>query len=179
MYLPDPLFALVLSHLTDGRPAERVLTRFDRSRPVKGWQPGWGPAWADGLLHRPGRDWGAVRRLIDTAVHLRLRTELAGDWHYFCLLCMPQDTNRVLRCLLGHWPAPPGIIQPHQLPVPDAFQKLVYNYGAVDETQVLIINATDVAMTGAETFPDDTTIFMMHECYTRGCPIPPCTTFII
>jgi hypothetical protein len=181
MYIPEPLFVLVLAYVTDGQPARRVLTHFDRARPVRGWQLAWGPAWAGGLLNRPGRDWGAVRRLIDTAVHLYIKRGWAGwkDAHSFMVACMPRDTNRALRCMLGTWPAPPGVDQPRQLPVPDPFQKLIYNYGNCDEVQVVICDF-DVADIAARRDPDNTTVFVMNECCTRGCRLlPPCTTFII
>jgi hypothetical protein len=59
MYLPDPLFELVLGYLTDGQPARRVLLRSE-------------PALGRAL----GRDWGETRRVVEIVAYtLRRETQ--------------------------------------------------------------------------------------------------------
>lgn len=63
VYLPEPLFALVLAHLTDGEPTRRILRRS-------------GPALGRAL----GRDWGETRRLVDIVAYtLRRKSQHKGN----------------------------------------------------------------------------------------------------
>jgi hypothetical protein len=186
MYLPEPVFGLLLSYVTDGDPARRLLTHFDPAQPVRGWKPAWSgglpsrPVWGGRQLTRPGRDWGAIRRFIDVTVHLYLRDGgglAPSAKQYFTVACSARDVEPVIRCLEGHWPAPQGVAQPTLGVMP--FGRLVYNYGAgEDEVQVVIIDHITASM-GAGRPPGWETVFLMEECSATWDPSYACTTIFI
>lgn len=158
MYIPDPLFALVISYLADGDPAPRVLAGFDRTRRVRSWKPGKGTGHAREVMQGSGRDWGAVRRLIDTAVHLHFTGRRRSP--DFILVCPYGLMAHVWECLMGKWAAPTGVMRPGYVMGTGFLYRLSYG---LNTASVDFMNPRDVQKithVGVHWF----TMFIMQEC---------------
>lgn len=126
MYLPDPLLALVVSYLIiDGDPSRRVLAGFDRRRAVGGrgrWEARAGKRGREErALGRGVRNWGAVRRLIDTVAWRLMvrgggRTVEGREWMVKVVCPIGMSVRTVTRCLMGTWKSHPrGVVGPRIL----------------------------------------------------------------
>jgi hypothetical protein len=117
MYLPDPLFELVLSYVTDGQPARRVLARCGRDQVVKGWKSADSAEFCMWVANGTWfSNWGAIRRALDIAAHV-VASEEAGREHIANIALILPDRfagerdaiARVRRALQGEWVLfPPG-----------------------------------------------------------------------
>jgi hypothetical protein len=132
MYLPDPVFALVLSYLTDGRPARRVLAGCRVGRTVvEGWQ----------ATHRGRRSddlQSVIRYALDIAAYM-VHSENKGTrgalhfWYrylnvparYIALIVKPEAIERMAKFLMGTWRHPPFV---HIPAFGIANARLVYDY---------------------------------------------------
>lgn len=163
MYIPDPLFDLVIAYLADGDPAPRVLAGFGPSSKVRGWKPGRGTASAREVMQGSGRDWGAVRRLIDTTVYLHFmgrRRSLR-----FILACPCGLKEHVWKCLMGKWAAPTCVTQPFFVRETGDLYHLSYGakMGRGPTARVDLIDPRDgdiLTHARAVSF----TVFVMQEC---------------
>lgn len=162
MYIPDPIFALVICYLADGDPAPRVLLGFDRTRRARGWTPGRVVPYTHPLLRGSGRDWGAIRRLIDTVAYLTLTGRRAPQ--SLVLICPREVTSHVWGCLMGTWapaaPPPFGIMKVVYAAFNDRHYRLTYK---LDSRRVEL----DI---GSYQWHNDrlTNAFIMRECVDAG-----------
>jgi hypothetical protein len=130
MYLPDLVFELVLSYVTDGDPARRVLAGFDPNRRVRGWKPNRSIPYTRHLLMH-SRDWGAVRRLIDTLVYLNF-TGRRRSMHGISVICPMGENNRTWWNLMGDWAAgsPLGTMRVGYVALTGGRHRLAYGMGS-------------------------------------------------
>jgi hypothetical protein len=164
MHIPEPVFDLVLAYVTDGDPARRVLDHFDRGRPVAGWRPDEGTWRARRALCDPGRDWGAVRRLMDTVVYLAGGACRRIDHKIVLAYCGPPRT--VLQCLLGSWRAPVGVAQPVRA-VTDAHRFPALMYDGRPGCRGFLVSlrlASALLLTPPLSHLGNYTLFIMQEC---------------
>jgi hypothetical protein len=119
MYLPEPVFALVLDYLTDGRPARRVLAGCRVGRTVvEGWQATHKGRRSDDLH-------SVTRYALDLAAYM-VHSE-NGDspgvhniWYngdirrvwYIALIVRHEAAGRMGKFLAGTWRHPPFVHMP-------------------------------------------------------------------
>jgi hypothetical protein len=130
MYLPDPLFALVLSHLTDGRPARRALAECRLGRAVEGWR-------ATHPIYGHNTRWSVIRCALDIAAYM-VNSESDGGGNVkiwfgnhkmpmkrIALIITRRGDESVAELLMGWWRHRPCIEMPI---VSVTHSRLVYEY---------------------------------------------------
>jgi hypothetical protein len=89
MYLPEPLLALVVSYVTDGQPARRILAGCRRGQVVKGWKSEDTVEYCMWVANGTWfSNWGAVRRALDIAAYVVAR-EMEGKHFRHMALIVP------------------------------------------------------------------------------------------
>jgi hypothetical protein len=172
MYLPEPVFGLVLAYVTDGWPVRRIISEW---RPERGGgERGWERVGTDrGALERlraPGRDWGDIKRLIDAHAYLIHTSQITRN---MILYCRTRQAFDIVQCLRP-WNRPAGdlchayfSISPFD-PWPD------YEYPRMHGESVSFWLLESMHPIGeAVVDSDDYIVFMMRECLAAGGALLP------
>jgi hypothetical protein len=109
MYLPEPLLALVVSYITDGQPARRILAGCRRGQVVKGWKSEDTVEYCMWVANGTWfSNWGAVRRALDIAAYVTAKE--AGEHARLVALIVPDHVAsstvtlaRTRLALTGEW----------------------------------------------------------------------------